>query len=126
MPIKGYADMQSTLRNYGASNWSKTAELNSYVDLKSPLINEDTNNQLDQLAGKEVKSFGQMLQDSIGKVNDLQHQADFAMQRLASGESKNLHETLLAVEKAEIAFKTMNQVRTKVIDAYREIMKMQV
>ena len=33
---------------------------------------------------------------------------------------------MLAVEKADIAFKTMNQVRTKVIDAYKEIMRMQV
>ena len=126
MPIKSYADMQSTLKNYGASNWSKTAELNNRFDLRSPLINGQGSEQIDEISGKEIKSFGQMLQDSIGRVNDLQHQADFAMQRLASGESKNLHETLLAVEKAEIAFKTMNQVRTKVIDAYREIMKMQV
>ena len=48
------------------------------------------------------------------------------MEKLASGKSQNLHETLLTVEKAEIAFKTMNQVRSKVIDAYKEIMKMQI
>ena len=45
---------------------------------------------------------------------------------LVSGKSKNIHETMLAVEKAEIAFKTMNQIRTKVIDAYKEVMRMQV
>lgn len=131
MPIRGYADMQSTLKNYGASNWAKTAELNSHFDIQSPLSesNRGESNRtgnIDELGAKDVKSFGQMLQDSISKVNTLQHQADFAMQKLASGESKNLHETLLAVEKAEIAFKTMNQVRSKVIDAYRDIMKMQV
>lgn len=72
------------------------------------------------------KSFGEFLSDSIGKVNSLQQDANVSMEKLASGESQNLHETLLAVEKAEIAFKTMNQIRTKVIDAYREIMKMQI
>lgn len=72
------------------------------------------------------KTFGDFLQDSIGKVNEMQKTADVAMQKLASGESKDLHETLLAVERAEIAFKAMNQVRSKVIDAYKEIMRMQI
>ena len=63
---------------------------------------------------------------SIAELNAMQTEANVAMEKLASGESQNLHETLLAVEKADIAFRTMNQVRTKVIDAYREIMKMQI
>ena len=73
-----------------------------------------------------MNDYINFLQDSIGKVNSLQTEANVAMEQLASGESQNLHETLLAVEKADIAFRTMNQVRTKVIDAYREIMKMQI
>ena len=76
--------------------------------------------------GSSTQSFGDFLASSIAKVNGLQQDADTAMQRLASGESKNLHETLLAVERADIAFKQMNQIRMKVIDAYKEIMKMQV
>lgn len=73
-----------------------------------------------------TKTFGEFLQDSISQVNNLQVEANTAMEKLASGESQNLHETLLAVEKADIAFRTMNQVRSKVIDAYREIMRMQI
>jgi len=72
------------------------------------------------------KSFSQMLADSIGEVNSLQKEADKAMQRLASGETKNIHEVMLATEKADIAFRTMNSVRSKVIEAYKEIMRMQV
>jgi flagellar hook-basal body complex protein FliE len=119
MPIKGYSEMQNTLKNYGMRNWSSTAELSNRIDLKAPFNPE-------QGDAKDVKSFGEFLTDSISKVNGLQQDANVAMQKLASGESKNLHETLLAVEKAEIAFKTMNQVRMKVIDAYKEIMRMQV
>lgn len=118
MAIKAYSEMQNTLQNYGMKNWSSSSELTNRLGndmLKPPSIEESENS-----------TFGQMLQDSIAKVNDLQHKADVAMQRLASGESNNLHETLLAVEKADIAFKTMNQVRMKVIDAYKEIMRMQV
>jgi flagellar hook-basal body complex protein FliE len=59
-------------------------------------------------------------------VNSLQNKANESIQRLVTGENKNIHETMLTVEKAEIAFKTMNQIRQKVLDAYREVMKMQV
>ena len=74
----------------------------------------------------ENKSFVDFLADSVNRVNNLQRDANFAMEKLASGKTKNIHETMLAVEQAEIAFKTMNQVRSKVIDAYREIMRMQI
>jgi flagellar hook-basal body complex protein FliE len=74
----------------------------------------------------ETKTFGEFLAQSLAEVNKLQDHANVEMQKLASGESKDLHETLLAVEKAEIAFKTMNQIRGKVIEAYKEVMRMQV
>lgn len=118
MAIKAYSEMQNTLQNYGMKNWSSTSELSNRIDFSNP-INAPREDH-------DFGSFGKMLQDSIAKVNDLQIKADSAMQKLASGESSNLHETLLAVEKADIAFKTMNQVRMKVIDAYKEIMRMQV
>ncbi len=118
MAINNITQMNSTLKNYGVDNWSKTIELNNKMDFRGsmPDVNE----------GSSTQSFGDFLASSIAKVNGLQQDADTAMQRLASGESKNLHETLLAVERADIAFKQMNQIRMKVIDAYKEIMKMQV
>ena len=78
------------------------------------------------LEGTSSKTFGEFLQDSLAKVNDIQSEANKAIQKLASGESKNIHETMLMVEQAEIAFKTMNQIRTKVLEAYKEIMRMQI
>ena len=118
MAINNISQMSGTLKNYGVENWSKTIELNSSMDFRGdfPEIGEESSTQ----------SFGDFLANSLAKVNGLQQDADVAMQRLASGESKNLHETLLAVERADIAFKQMNQIRLKVIDAYKEIMKMQV
>jgi flagellar hook-basal body complex protein FliE len=114
--IKNFSQIQNTLKNYDVNNWSKSVEVGNRIDTKQGFQ--------EKVDGS--KSFGDFLMDSISEVNSLQNQADNAVQKLASGESKNLHETLLAVEKAEIAFKTMNQIRSKVIDAYREIMKMQV
>ncbi|MBJ6724742.1 flagellar hook-basal body complex protein FliE [Geomesophilobacter sediminis] len=70
--------------------------------------------------------FGKFFQDFVGKVNDLQGQADKSIQDLATGQSKGLHEVMLAVEKANISFQMLTQVRNKAVDAYQEIMRMQV
>jgi flagellar hook-basal body complex protein FliE len=120
MAIKDIGSFQQTLGKADARGWSRKADndMASNFDIKVPGLEGGT--------GEIHKSFGEFLQDSIGKVNQLQQDANLAMEKLASGESQNLHETLLAVEKADIAFRTMNQVRTKVLDAYREIMKMQI
>jgi len=119
MSIKDITSFQKTLGNADAKGWSRSVD----NDFKSG-FNIEGAPSVDEASG--AKSFGDFLQDSIGKVKGLQQEANIAMEKLASGESQNLHETLLAVEKADIAFRTMNQVRTKVIDAYREIMKMQI
>ena len=73
-----------------------------------------------------AKSFGDTLSDAIGKVNELQTEADIKMQKVATGESNNISEVMIAAERADIALKLMMSVRNKMIDAYQEIMKMQV
>jgi flagellar hook-basal body complex protein FliE len=72
------------------------------------------------------KSFNDFFVNSLMKVNELQTEANVAVEKLATGQSQNLHETLLIVEQAEMAFKTMNQIRMKLIDAYKEVMRMQI
>jgi flagellar hook-basal body complex protein FliE len=118
MSIKDISSFQKTLGNADAQGWSRSVDnhFGGKFNLETPGVG----------GTGDAKSFGEFLSDSIGKVNAMQTEANVAMEKLASGESQNLHETLLAVEKADIAFRTMNQVRTKVIDAYREIMKMQI
>jgi flagellar hook-basal body complex protein FliE len=119
MAIKDIGSFQQTLGNADARGWSRQVDNDRSTDF---------NIQAPGLEGvnEAGKTFGEFLQDSLTKVNSLQQEANVAMEKLASGESQNLHETLLAVEKAEISFKTMNQIRSKVLDAYREIMKMQI
>lgn len=116
MAIKDIGSFQQTLGKADAKGWSRSVD-NFDIETGKGFDIEET---------KGGQTFGEMLSASIGKVNAMQTEANVAMEKLASGESQNLHETLLAVEKAEIAFKTMNQVRSKVIEAYREIMKMQI
>ncbi len=71
-------------------------------------------------------SVADMLSESLGKVNQLQGEADVAIKNLVAGRTKNIHETLVTVERADLSLRLLMQVRNKIIDAYREIMKMQV
>jgi flagellar hook-basal body complex protein FliE len=73
-----------------------------------------------------TEAFTQVFGDMVGKVNDLQTQADKAVERLATGEAKGLHEVMIAMEKSSISFQFLTQVRNKAIEAYHEVMRMQV
>ncbi len=70
--------------------------------------------------------FGAFLQNAIKEVDRLQHDADRAVEALNSGQAKNLHEVMIAMEKADISLRLMVQMRNKVLEAYQEIMRMQV
>lgn len=76
--------------------------------------------------GDDSKSFAVTLNEAIDSVNTLHLKSDDMMQKLSTGEEKNIPEVMIAVEKADIALKLMVQVRNKIIDAYQEVMKMQV
>jgi flagellar hook-basal body complex protein FliE len=69
---------------------------------------------------------GKFFSELVSKVNDLQTQSNTAIQGLASGENKNLHEVMISMEKASISFQFMSSVRNKALEAYQEVMRMQV
>ena len=71
-------------------------------------------------------SFGDFLKESIKEVNQLQNEADKSMTDFATGQTKDIHEVMMSVQKADLSFKLMQQIRGKLVDAYREIMRMGV
>lgn len=71
-------------------------------------------------------SFGAALKDAVGEINRLQLDADRAITNVEMGNTGSIHEAIVALEKAEISFKTMMVVRNKIFEAYQEIMRMQV
>jgi flagellar hook-basal body complex protein FliE len=77
-------------------------------------------------ASSTAEGAGKFFSELVSKVNDIQVQSDKAIQGLASGENKNLHEVMIAVEKSSISFQFMSQVRNKALEAYQEVMRMQV
>lgn len=70
--------------------------------------------------------FSDALSQAVNDVNKLQQDADKAVMSVQTGNTGNLHEAIIALEKADISFRTMLQVRNKLIEAYQEIMRMQV
>lgn len=71
-------------------------------------------------------AFGNILKDSIGEVNTLQHEANQAVEALAAGRSSDVHNTMIALQKADISFRLLMQIRNKVISAYETVMRMQI
>ncbi len=71
--------------------------------------------------------FAQILQSSIDKVNQTQQGANQMAEKLAAGDtSQNLHEVMIALQTASVSFQEMVQVRNKLVNAYQDIMNMQV
>lgn len=70
--------------------------------------------------------FGEMLEDTLRKVNSAQIEADQKVEKLHTGEAKNLHEVMISLGQADVSLRLMVQMRNKVMDAYQEIMRMQV
>lgn len=73
-----------------------------------------------------AEGTGKFLGELVNKVNDLQVHADREIQKFSTGESKGLHEVMLAMEKSGVAFQFLTQVRNKALEAYQEVMRMQV
>jgi flagellar hook-basal body complex protein FliE len=83
--------------------------------------------QLPKPADEAAKNdFGSYLKDALGEVHELQAKAGDAMQQLVGEGKGDLQDTMIALEKADVSFRLMMQIRNKVLDAYQEIMRMQV
>src|SRR5262245_23960577 len=70
-------------------------------------------------------SFGKLLNEAIQQVNDVEHTSQGELQKFLSNES-DLHSVMIALEKADLSFQLMMQVRNKIVQAYQEIMRSQV
>ena len=73
-----------------------------------------------------TKSFQETLDGFVSNVNDLQTSANAAIDKMASGQAADVHEVMIAVEKAKVSFDLLLQVRNKMLDAYKQIMQMQI
>jgi flagellar hook-basal body complex protein FliE len=76
------------------------------------------------VTGPAPSGFADQLKDFVGDVNTLQKQAEVKSEAFASGRSNDIHGTMIAVEKAEISLHLLANVRNRVVEMYREVMRM--
>lgn len=81
------------------------------------------------LAGVEApqpQSFGDMVKEFAGDVNDLQFQAGHAIDQFVTGEAADVHQVMVAVQQAGIAMDLMLEIRNRVLEGYQELIRMQI
>ncbi len=88
-----------------------------------------TNNihkQNDVTAAEARSYFSSQLKDAINHVNELQKQSDVKTNQLARGEDVELHDVMITAQKTGVTLQAATEIQNKVIEAYREIMRMQI
>ena len=96
--------IESINGNYGITPLEKTADNNS---------------------GNQI-SFSKLLEDNLNKVNNMQIKSNEMTEQFALGNIDNVHDVTIAAQKASTALNLTVAVQNKVMDAYNEIMRMQV
>lgn len=84
---------------------------------------------LDQLSGEKQADSGEfknLMLQAIDQVNDMQMAANQAVEQLSTGGDVNTAEVFTAIQKADMSFRMMMQIRNKMIDAYQEIQSIRI
>ncbi len=76
--------------------------------------------------GAPSGGFMNTLQQAISKANDIQLEAGQATEALMTGQTQNIHQTMVALQEADVSFQLMMQIRNKLVTAYEEIQRMQI
>lgn len=70
--------------------------------------------------------FQGALKEAISSINEIQQGANQAVEALATGQSQNIHQAMIALQQADLSFQLMMQIRNKLVTAYEEIQRMQI
>lgn len=98
---------------------------NLKIQLQKP--NEVLGNQRKILGQDEQDStFGDLMKEAINSVNDAQKNADNMVTDFVSGKTDNVHEVMISMEKAQLSFQLMTEIRNKIVDTYQELSRMQM
>lgn len=94
--------------------------------IKPDSVLNQTNLNATDGAQKAGTDFANFLNDALHQVDSLQKNADAASIGIATGQSQDLHTAMVALEKANLSLSLTVEVRNKVLDAYNQIMRMQI
>jgi len=95
-----------------------------------PIISSNIPLTLPKTSGAEVSqaasNFGDILSSTINQVNQADVKGEMAIKNFNTGEVQNLHEVMIAADEADIAIRMLVQMRNKALEAYNEIMRLQI
>lgn len=91
----------------------------------NPVFNTQSK-PLSKTPSEAQQNFSNILKKSIENVNQMENISDDKTEALSKGQIDDLHEVMITAQKASITLETTVQIQRKVIDAYNEIMRMQV
>ena len=77
-------------------------------------------------AQKKTGEFADVLREGLNRLDELEHDSEELVRQLMAGEPVELHRVVMAGEQAGLAFDLLMSVRNKAVDAYQEVMRMQV
>ena len=93
----------------------------------SPTQSVNELNKSDKVTSANAQQqFADALKEAIANVNEQQNTSDMMTQKLINGGDVDLHEVMVAAQKASITLNTTIEIRNKAVEAYQEIMRMSV
>ena len=85
---------------------------------------QDTLTHGSKVENPEDGAFGKIVAQAIDDVNSKLTEAGKSVEALTTGANKDIHGTMISMEKASISFQLLSNVRNKIIDAYKEVQRM--
>lgn len=92
----------------------------------SPITNQPFNRIQNNNTKTDTVQFSQLLKNALENVNKIEHESNIKTEQLAMGKDVSLHDVMITAQKAAITVEATVQIQQKVIDAYNEVMRMQV
>jgi len=96
----------------------RTSPIQQLKDLESKVQKKST--------GPGGASFKDFLTEAVETVDKAHQASDQEIKKVLSGELQDVHSAMIAMQKADLSFQMMMQVRNKLLEAYQEVMRMQV
>lgn len=96
------------------------------VGFISPMASLDRLPELELKQPEASSAFQTWLEREMSELNTQLIDSDKALRKLAIGETNNIHQVMMTLEKAKLSFQLMMQVRNKALEAYQEVMRMQL
>ncbi|MEN6325085.1 MAG: flagellar hook-basal body complex protein FliE [Syntrophomonas sp.] len=90
------------------------------------LVQKDASTNAPETQSTSEGGFFSYLKNALSEVNDLQNEASASAEKLALGDETYLHNTILAYEKANMALQLTVEVRNKIVEAYQDLMRIQL